>query len=179
MKKLLIGALILSGCTGGQLPPPEYIAEVIQALKKPTKTATPISTPTPTETPDTRPTVEVVATPTPTAAPSEGPALKKPCVGSLSAPDGAGGFLFKDGDSTRKVVVLLPGRYRPADTVKLTRLNGQTENLAYHGLGNPDKDGDRQHWRGSQPTGKYQGKVEVFTGQFGCVYTFKVAGRVD
>lgn len=178
MKKIIL-ALALSGCSG-QLPPPEYIADVIEALKKPTKTATAIPTATIEATPTQIPTSPTAtALPTQGVQPTELPTLKKPCVGSLTAPDGAGGFLFKDGDTSKKVVVLLPGKYAVADTVKLTRKNGQTENLLYSGLGNPDKDGDRQHWRGSQPTGKYQGKVEVFTGEFGCVYTFKVAPRVD
>lgn len=179
MKKLAL-ALLLSGCAGGQLPPPEYIAEIIEALKKPTKTPTVAPTATlpatPTNPPVATATPSPAVTPAPTAFPTHSGSV---CSGPQRAPDGPGGFLWKNGDQTKKIAVILPGEFAKADKVVVVRLNGQTENLYWAGYGNPDENGERQHWRGSQPTGKYKGQVEAFTGSEVCKWTFKNAPRVD
>jgi len=175
MKKILL-ALALSGCAG-QLPPPEYIADVIEALKKPTKTPTAI--PTATATLTAPPDATASPSPTATSAPTAPPHSGGICSGPQKAPDGSGGFLWKNGDQTKKLAVLLPGEFAKADRVVVVRLNGETENLYWAGYGNPDEFGDRQHWRGSQPTSKYKGSVEAFTGSEGCKWVFKNAPRVD
>lgn len=137
---------------------------------------------------------EVVATPAPVIpAPVEDaiahtPAVEPPaavrgkevCSGDQKAPDGPGGFLWKDGDSSKKIVVLLPGRFTKVDAVYVTRKdNGREEKLTNAGTGNPDTAGPRQHFRGGFPVTKYKGIVRVTTGKTECRYKFRNAARVD
>jgi hypothetical protein len=131
-------------------------------------------------TPIPLPSVAVTITPAlPTAETIETEHERIVCEGAQKAPDGAGGFLFKNGDRTKKIAVLLPGRFAIADYVIVTTARGKEERLTYHGLGNPDRDGDRQHWRGSQPVSKYEGKVTAVTDGKECTWTFKAQSRVD
>lgn len=102
-----------------------------------------------------------------------------PAPGPQKAPDGSGGFLWKNGDSTKKIVVLMSCHYGQFDRVTVKTLRGKSETLQFTGWGNPDGHGDRQHYRGSLPTGRYEGRVIAEKG--GKVYTweFKNAPRVD
>lgn len=109
---------------------------------------------------------------------------QKPCEGSFVNPrtgymDGAGGFLWKNGDTTKKIAVIISGKYRKPESVVVYGTRGASEALNYAGTGNPDKDGLRWHYRGSKPTGSYEGKVDVFTADKKCTYTFKNVSRVD
>lgn len=160
MKKLLLAAIILQACNLPDFPLP------IQPTPRPTDVVVPTAIPTLSPSP-----TSIVPTP-----PVGG---KEVCSGPQKAPDGPGGFLWKNGDSTKKLVVLLPGKFKKGDRVTVFGLKGKAENLQFTGFGNPDSGGDRQHWRGSQATGRYQGKVEVFTNDSKCTYTFKNMPRVD
>ena len=132
----------------------------------------------PTPAPTTTAVPTVVATPAPIAT-TTSPSTTEVCTGAQRAQDGSGGFLWKNGDQTKKITVLLPGKFAKADRVTVFGTRGKPENLSWAGYGNPDSAGDRQHFRGSKPTGAYVGKVEVFTGDSACVYTFKNMPRVD
>ncbi len=133
---------------------------------------------------------EVAVVPTPVPVPVVMPTLPPetahasckgtpPKEGAQRVPDGGGGFLWKNGDSTKKVVVLMSCTYGAFDRVTLKTLRGKSETLQFTGWGNPDQYGDRQHYRGSLPTGRYEGRVIAEKG--GKVYTweFKNASRVD
>lgn len=93
-------------------------------------------------------------TPIPTLVATATPAPQNPvCNEELSAHDGPGGFLWKPrSDHRGTLVVLLPSRFvQPFDRVTVQRRSGNYERLTFTGFAN----GNRQHWRGSLPGGKY------------------------
>lgn len=164
------------------------LGDLIDQLPTPSSTPTPIPvessapthTPLPTLTP--RPIATITPTPSPTGSPDEGG--KKPCVGSFVSTkpgymDGPLKFLWKNGDTTKKLAVIIDCAYTQPDRVTVYGPKGKAENLSYAGTGNPGTCGPRWHYRGSKPTTAYSGKVEVFTGDKVCVYSFKNSSRVD
>lgn len=75
---------------------------------------------------------------------------------------GKRGFLMKNGDTTNKIVVLLPGDEPKYERVEL--LDGRyrlIESLRDAGYGNPDDKGMRQHRRGKANLSAYPGTVIV------------------
>ena len=186
MRRYLLLTVLLSGCAyldhlaelqGFEKVPTEQSAEV-----EPTPAPTPEPTAAP-EAPEPPKRLETTSA-APTSTP-EKPRGKEPPTGAQRVPDGSGGFLAKDGDQTRKIAILLPGKFGsvPMDSVSVRlKASGKVEKLAYHGLGNPDADGDRQHYRGSQPLRNYRGEVVARRGDKEWTWTFKVGKnttRVD
>lgn len=113
-------------------------------------------------------------TPTPIATLPPGPSNPL-CVGITPANDGPGGFLWKDGDHTGKLVVLLPGRYQvPFNRVTAERENGTIEALEYTGFANPDNEGERQHYRGNLPSARYKDFSLVIATEPGNTCSWKI-----
>ena len=95
--------------------------------------------------------------PTVSTEPSE-PITNPKCTEVMNARDGNEGFLLKNGESTGKVVILLPERFvNKFDAVTIERLDGSRETLSYSGFAN----GNRHHYRGSRPTSSYKGNSRV------------------
>lgn len=91
------------------------------------------------------------ATPVSTAPPTPEPLPQNPPCDEVMTTDGnappEGGFLMKNGDHTRKAVILFPARYVvPFDSVTVERRNGESEEFYYTGKSNHT----RQTWRGER-----------------------------
>lgn len=107
-------------------------------------------------------------------------------VASLEASDGSEGFLWKPvSDSNRRLVVLLPSSFNAtAGRVEIHRESPPNEGSfveigAFAGFGN----GNRSHWRFTQPGGAYGPNVYVivFT-HTGEVFSYLIANgqhRID
>jgi hypothetical protein len=88
-------------------------------------------------------------------------------------------MLWKNGDTSKKIVVLTPHKCGKPEAVTVYGRGGRAESLQYAGEGNPDPDGPRYHWRGSKPVKEYQGKLVVeFAGETQTL-TFRNRERVD
>lgn len=125
----------------------------------------------------------VHSTPTPTPLPPA-PKINPYCTKTQTAADGAGGFLWKPvSDSDGKVAVILPARFvKKFDEVAIVTPTGGVEQLRFTTFAN----GDRQHWRGSKPGGKYPSGSRVSAKDFladdvnECVWVIKkTSERVD
>ena len=139
-----------------------------------------------------------VAVPSPVPLPA--PVLPLPeedCDAVMTAADGSGGFLWKEADRGGWVV-LFPGRFKvpfyevlvlPAkarvgsDKRGPFDLSMALDSLRFAGLANPDKDGNRQHWRSKKSAKSFPDKsFVVATTQGGdlCVWQIgKAAKRND
>jgi|GEM_PF-2268283 len=84
------------------------------------------------------------------------------CDQFLPANDGAKkGFVMKNGDSTGKIVVVLPGDAPHFSNVHVLNAKyKKLETLKFSGFANPDSTFKlRSHWRGKASLGKYPGKI--------------------
>ena len=98
------------------------------------------------------------------------------CTKVMRANDGNEGFLWRDGDHTGHLVVLLPKRFTaPFVSVTALRKDGTRDRLRYTGFAN----GDRQHWRGDAPSRTYKSNSLVIAKEPGnkCEWQIARAGR--
>lgn len=88
--------------------------------------------------------------------------------------DGGGNNLWKpSGDHSNSLVVLFNPKFHVAfDSCKVTRKNGDTEDLRFTGFSN----GDRQTWRGKAPGARYVDNGRVTCAEFKQICTFQFQG---
>lgn len=113
-------------------------------------------------------------------------------VVALAAPDGAGGFLWKPvGDNSRLLVVLLPSEFN--DRVTAVEIHRATppdaDTFVESGVFSAIANGNRTHWRFTQPGAAYGQNVYVmvYTNDVGepgvqQIYSFPIANgavRID
>ena len=87
-------------------------------------------------------------------------------VAPLTSSDGAGGFLWKpSGDHSSKLVVLLPSEFNSrATAVEVHRESPPTvESFVEGGVFSGIANGNRSHWRFSQPGAAYGQNIFVIT----------------
>lgn len=177
--------LTLSACSAST---PDDLCQIIygkpcaEVTPKPTPTASPLPTVSPTSSPILTP----IPRPSPTASPTKTIA-PKPTVGSGN-PNCSSGvldarvhLLWKPkSDTSGNAVVVFDGKYKQEfQSVKAQYKDGKFEDLYWKPLilwGNPDKDGDRQHWRAKSPCGKFKDKALIIADDGSQVCKFQITG---